>query len=200
MIPNFHHVLRCRLSSCVVVVKIRWRWKIKVIEQVVVHGVRAPIPMWCLELIKQHEGLFGIALLGKPINAVVFDHLGRMPCLLHQRIHPIDAKLRIEIGPLPSPIDQHLRVVKSRWRCPQVPFANDCSLVSVLLKHLRKGEEVSIEVSPIYILVKAIDMAELSRQDGRTTRATDAVCAVHLVHARPILGDAINVGRWSEGG
>ena len=156
--------------------------------------------MWCLKLIKQHKGLFRITLLGKPINAIVLNHLGRMPRLFNQRIHSIDAKLRIEIGSLPSPIDQHLRVVKSRWRCPQVPFANDCSLVSVLLKHLREGDKISIEVSPIHVFIEAIDMAELPRQYRRATWAANAVRAVHLVHPCPILGDAIDVGRWREGG
>ena len=44
----------------------------------------------------------------KPFDAIVLNHLSRMPGFFGQGVDAIDAELRIEIRSLPTPIDQDL--------------------------------------------------------------------------------------------
>ena len=79
-----------------------------------------------------------------------------------------------------------------------MPFSNDRCFIPILLKHLRKRQQISIEVAPIDVFVKPIDVAELARQNGRTTWATNAICAIHLVHSNAVVCNAINVWRGCQ--
>ena len=162
-----------------------------------VHRIRAPISVRGLELVKQHERFARISLLCQPSNAIVFNHLGGVPCGFHQRVHAIHTKLRVEIRALTSPVDQHLGVVKSLRRRAQVPLSNHGSLVAILLKHLWKGEQFPVEIASIHIFVKAIHVAELTCQNRRSAGSTNAVGAVHLVHSCPVLGNPVDV--WGGG-
>ncbi len=165
VIFNFHHVFGGRNPTVVVIIEIGWGRKFDVLEQFVVHRIGTPITVRRLELIKQHEWFVCIPFLRKPFNAIVFNDFGRVPRFLHQGVHAVDTELRVEIRSLTSPIDQHLGIIKSRWCCSEVPLPNDCRFIPILLKHLGKSQQLPIEITPVHIFVKSIDVTELPRQN-----------------------------------
>ena len=155
---DFHHVFAGGTTALVIVVEGLWQWEIKVREQVVVHGIWTPIPVRCLELVEKHERLALIASFRQPFQTVVFNDLGGVAGRLDHCVLPIDAKLGMEVGALPPPIDQHFRMVKASRCGAKVPFANDRSLVAVLLEHFGEGVEAPVKITSVHVLVESVDM------------------------------------------
>ena len=162
-----------------------------------VHGIRTPIPVRCLELIQQHKRLVAFTRT-QPVDAIVLDDLRRMAGGLGDRIRAIYAKLGIEIRPLSAPINQHLRIIKAGGRRSQMPLSNDSRLVSIRLKNLGKGHLFSIEVATVYILIETVDVREFPRQNRRPTWTANRVGAINCIHSGAIFGNAVDVRRRSQ--
>ncbi len=165
VIFDLHHVFSSSRPPVIIIIEIFRQGKIEISEEVMVHGIRTPIPMRSLELIEQHEGFFRITL-GQPIDTIVFDDLRGMARALDHRVLAIYAKLWIEVRSLPSPINEHFGVVKSRWLRTEVPFPNYSGFITIRLENLGKGHLRAIKISAIYIFIKPIEVRKFAGQNG----------------------------------
>ena len=162
-----------------------------------VHGVGAPIAVRRLELVQEHEGLVSVPL-GQPIDAIVLDDLRAVAAVFRDRVRPVHAEDRLEIGALPSPVDQNLGVIKACGLRPKVPLPDDRRFIAIGLEDLGKRELASIEIPSVHILVEPVLMGKFPREDGRPARSTNGIRAVHRIHPGPVLCDAVDVGRRGQ--
>ena len=187
-----HVLITRRDAASGIIVEERRRFGINaIVVEAEVTERRRPFAVRRLMLRHQHERLRLVAPL-QPVEGHVRDDVGRVT--RHRDGFAVLDHRRIVVHALTG---KDLPEVEAGRIRAEVPLADDRGLIAGLLQQLREGDLRTVEPG-IGVVRKAVQVAVLSGEDGRTRRPADRVRHHAAVKAHAALGDPVDVRRLEQ--